>query len=48
MMMTEMDLETSVHYVHPTRLIAREDYNKFIRRDSTKTYIVFLLCRSVH
>jgi hypothetical protein len=28
MMMTEMDIETSVHYVHLTRLIAREDYIK--------------------
>jgi hypothetical protein len=25
MMMTEMDIETSVYYVHLTRLIARED-----------------------
>jgi hypothetical protein len=28
MMMTEMDIETLVHYVHLTRLIAREDYIK--------------------
>jgi len=28
-MMTEMDIETSVHYVHLMRLIAREDYIKF-------------------
>jgi hypothetical protein len=27
MMMTEMDIETSVYYVHLTRLIAREDFN---------------------
>jgi hypothetical protein len=26
MMMTEMDIETSVHYVHLTRLIARENF----------------------
>jgi hypothetical protein len=26
MMMTEMDIETSVYYVHLTRLIAREDF----------------------
>jgi len=26
--MTEMDVETSVHYVHLTRLVAREDYIK--------------------
>jgi hypothetical protein len=26
MMITEMDIETSVYYVHLTRLIAREDY----------------------
>jgi len=40
MMMTEMDIETSVYYVHLTRLIAREDYIKFTRRESTKTYII--------
>jgi hypothetical protein len=28
MMMTEMDIETSVYYVHLTRLIAREDFIK--------------------
>jgi hypothetical protein len=38
MMMTEMDIETSVQYVHLTRLIAREDFIKFTRRESTKTY----------
>jgi hypothetical protein len=38
MMMTEMDIETSVYYVHLTRLIAREDFIKFTRRESTKTY----------
>jgi hypothetical protein len=40
MMMTEMDIETSVYYVHLTRLIAREDFIKFTRRESTKTYTV--------
>jgi hypothetical protein len=40
MMMTEMDIETSVYYVHLTRLIAREHYIKFTRRESTKTYII--------
>jgi hypothetical protein len=30
MMMTEMDIETSVYYVHLTRLIAREDFIKFM------------------
>jgi hypothetical protein len=34
-----MDIETSVYYVHLTRLIAREDCIKFTRRESTKTYI---------
>jgi hypothetical protein len=38
MMMTEMDIETSVYYVHLTRLIAREDFIKFTRREITKTY----------
>jgi hypothetical protein len=38
MMMTEMDIETSVYYVHLTRLIVREDFIKFTRRESTKTY----------
>jgi hypothetical protein len=38
-MMTEMDIETSVYYVHLTRLIAQEDFIKFTRRESTKTYI---------
>jgi hypothetical protein len=46
MMMTEMDIETSVYYVHLTRLIAREDFIKFTRRESTKTYtFVFVLPR---
>jgi len=31
-MMTEMDIETSVYYVHLTRLIAREDFIKNIVR----------------
>jgi hypothetical protein len=39
MMMSEMDIETSVYNVHLTRLIAREDFIKFTRRESTKTYI---------
>jgi hypothetical protein len=39
MMMTEMDIETSVYYVHLTRLIAQEDFIKFTRRESTNTYI---------
>jgi len=39
MMMTKIDIETSVYYIHLTRLIAREDYLKFTRRESTKTYI---------
>jgi hypothetical protein len=39
-MMTEMDIETSVYNVHLTRLIAREDFIKFTRRESTKTHIV--------
>jgi hypothetical protein len=43
MMMIEMGIETSVYYVYLTRLIAREDYIKFIRRESTKTYT----CREV-
>jgi hypothetical protein len=37
--MTEMDIETSVYYVHLTRLIAREDFIKFTRRESTKTFL---------
>jgi hypothetical protein len=36
--MTEMVIETSVQYVQLTRLIARENYIKFTRRESTKTY----------
>jgi hypothetical protein len=43
MMMTEIVIETSVQYVHLTRLIAREDYIKFTRRESTKTYIRSIL-----
>jgi hypothetical protein len=39
MMMTEMDIETSVYYVHLTRLIAREDFINFTRRENTMTYI---------
>jgi hypothetical protein len=30
MMMTEMVIETSVQYVHLTRLIAQEDYIKML------------------
>jgi len=47
MMMTEMDIETSVYNVHLTRLIAREDFIKFTRRESTKTYklTVFMASR---
>jgi len=37
-MITEMDIETSVYYVNLTRLITGEDFIKFIRRESTKTY----------
>jgi hypothetical protein len=37
MMMTEIDIETSVYYVHLTRLIAREDFIMFTRSESTKT-----------
>jgi hypothetical protein len=40
MMMTKMVFETLVQYGHPTRLIAREDYIKFSRRESPKTYII--------
>jgi hypothetical protein len=48
MMMTEMDIETSVYYVHLTRLIAREDFIKFTRRESTKTCnILFMLLHSI-
>jgi hypothetical protein len=43
MMLTEMDIETSVYYVHLTRLIAREDFIKFTRRESTKTYNVTIV-----
>jgi hypothetical protein len=38
LMMTLMVIETSVQYLHLTRLITREDYIKFARRESTKTY----------
>jgi len=43
MMMTEMDIETSVYYVHLTRLIAREDYIKFTRRESTNILNISVL-----
>jgi len=33
-MMTEMVIETSVQYVHLTRLIAREDYIWFLASNS--------------
>jgi hypothetical protein len=42
MMMTEMDIETSVYYVNLMRMIAREDYIKFTRRESTKTYTLMM------
>jgi hypothetical protein len=41
MMTTEMDIETSVYNVHLTRL---EDFIKFTRRESTKTYIISSQC----
>jgi hypothetical protein len=47
MMMTEMDIETSVYYVHLTQLIAREDYIKFTRRESTETYTEEILQMSL-
>jgi len=40
MMMTKVDIEMLVYYVHLTRLIAREDYIKFTCHESTKTYIL--------
>jgi hypothetical protein len=40
---TVMVIETSVQYVHLKRLTAREDYIKFTRGESAKTYRV-LLC----
>jgi hypothetical protein len=33
--MTEMDIETSVHYVHLTRLIAREDFINVVLLEDT-------------
>jgi hypothetical protein len=44
MMMTEMDIETSVYNVHLTRLIAREDFIKFTHRESTKAYKPIVGC----
>jgi hypothetical protein len=41
MMMTEMVFKTLVQYEHLTRLIAREDYIKFSRRESSKTYYYY-------
>jgi hypothetical protein len=38
-MTTEMVLETSVHYRHLTRLIAREDFIEFSRRESSRTNV---------
>jgi len=38
MIMTEMVFDTLVQYGHVTRLRAREDYIKFSRRESSKTY----------
>jgi hypothetical protein len=37
MLKTVMIIETSVQYIHLRRLLAREDYIKFIRRESTET-----------
>jgi len=45
MMMTEMVIETLVQYIHLTWLIAREDFIKFTRRESTKTYNYMVLKR---
>jgi hypothetical protein len=36
MVMTEMDIETSVYKVQLTRLIAREDFINFIRRETPR------------
>jgi hypothetical protein len=44
--MTEMVIETAVQYVHRTRLIAREDYIKFTRRESTKTVCFYIVSTS--
>jgi hypothetical protein len=44
-MMTEMDIETSVYYVHLTRLIARED---FIKYTYMCTYVPVLLSADEH
>jgi len=38
-MMTETILETSVSYTHLTRLIAREDFIEFRRRENSGSYI---------
>jgi hypothetical protein len=43
MIMTVMVIETSVQYVPLTRLIAREDYIKFTRRESIKTYMTLTM-----
>jgi hypothetical protein len=48
MMMTEMDIETSVYNVHLTRMIAREDFIKFTPCESTKTYIVNRYGKTTH
>jgi len=37
MMMTEMDIETSVYNVYLTRLIAREDFIKIDRQTDRQT-----------
>jgi hypothetical protein len=41
MMMTEMDIETSVYYVHLTQLIAREDFIKLVDPCAYMPAIIF-------
>jgi hypothetical protein len=45
-----MDLETSVfsYFNHLTRLVAREDFIIHCRRESSRSYIKFLLSLSFH
>jgi len=43
MMMTEMVPETSVPYRHLTRLIAREDFVEFSRRESSITVLGYFV-----
>jgi hypothetical protein len=40
MIMPEMVFDTLVQYGHVTRLRAREDYIKFSRRESSRTYLL--------